>query len=29
MQIAPLIDRMGRMLVDAAPHLAMLGIEDS
>jgi len=24
-QIAPLLDRMGRLLIDLAPHVALLG----
>jgi hypothetical protein len=24
-QLAPLLDRMGRLLIDIAPHIAMIG----
>jgi hypothetical protein len=24
-QLAPILDRMGRMLIDLAPHIALLG----
>lgn len=27
-QLAPLLDRMGRLLIDIAPHVAMLGHTD-
>jgi hypothetical protein len=27
-QIAPLADRIGRLLVDMAPHFAMLGYQE-
>lgn len=27
-QLAPLLDRMGRLLIDIAPHIAMLGHTD-
>lgn len=27
-QIAPLSDRLGRLLVDMAPHFAMLGYQE-
>lgn len=27
-QLAPLLDRMGRLLIDIAPHFAMLGHTD-
>lgn len=27
-QLAPLLDRMGRLLIDLAPHFAMIGHTD-
>jgi hypothetical protein len=27
-QLAPICDRLGRMLIDLAPHLAALGYQD-
>jgi hypothetical protein len=27
-QLAPLLDRMGRLMIDLAPHLALLGHTD-
>ena len=27
-QLAPLMDRVGRMLVDMAPHVAMMGFTE-
>ena len=27
-QLAPILDRMGRMMVDMAPHIAMLGFTE-